>query len=150
MMRFWAMAAMDASLISVMERNIGVFMVKGNDDYVCIRIEGLALRLRIGLLDRERNAPQRVLIDMDLYVSPDYLQGVDARSILDYGIVCDQILALQAREHVDLLETLVQDLLALAFSYETVTAARVRVKKPDIVEQAQSVGIEVFRSRGEV
>ena len=116
---------------------------------MCIRIEDLRVSLRIGILDAEKTVPQDVLILMDLFVSPDYLENVTPASIVDYGSVTAKIMAWEAKPHVLLLETLAQDLVALAFSYDAVEAVRVTVRKPDIIPQARSVGIEVVCKRDE-
>ncbi len=103
--------------------------------------------MRIGLLPQERAAAQRVLIGMKLYVEADYLSDVDENSIVDYGAICARILEWEKRVHVELIETLAQDLLEIAFSYAAVCAAQVSVQKPDIIGPAKAVGIEVFRDR---
>ena len=122
-------------------------MEKESGNYVCIKIEELELMLRVGLLPEEREGPQRVLVSMDLYADPSYLDGVDADSIIDYGAICDALTRWQDRPHVELLETLVQDALELGFGYEAVQAVRVKVGKPEIVPSARNVLVESFCKR---
>ena len=112
-----------------------------------ITIKDLELNLSVGLLTHEKNAPQRILISMDLYLKPDYLQTVDEKTIVDYGAICDQLKQWETAPHTDLIETLIQNATTIAFSHNAVTATRIHIRKPDIINQAQAVGVEVFVER---
>ena len=112
-----------------------------------ITIEDLALKVCVGLLDKEKNAPQRILISMDLYLTPDYMQTVGNDSIVDYGAICSDLKKWETAPHIDLLETLAQQAAKIALSYNAVTAARIRIRKPDIIKEAKAVGVEVFVER---
>lgn len=118
-----------------------------SENYCCIKIEALALKLRIGLLPEEKQAAQRVLIDLDLYGPADYLQNADPSSIIDYAVICDEIRTLENGPHIALVEDLAADLLKIAFAHQGVTAVRVKILKPDIIPQAGGVGIELFSRR---
>ena len=112
-----------------------------------ITIEDLELNLSVGLLDHEKNAPQRILISMDLHLMPDYIQAVDNDNIVDYGAICAELKKWEAEPHIDLLETLAQKAMDIAFQYPAVTATRIHIRKPDIIPEVQTVGVEVFSER---
>jgi dihydroneopterin aldolase len=101
--------------------------------------------VRSGLHDWERDPanPNRLLVDVEMWADD---AGPDA-PLIDYDRIRQGLLAWRDREHVDLLETLVEDGLALCWSLPRVQAARVRVVKPDIFPEAAAAGVEVFRKR---
>ena len=66
---------------------------------------------------------------------------------VDYDRVRNYILSWRDRPHVDLLETLIDDLTGFVFQDAAVTACRVRILKPDIFAETRGAGVEVFRRR---
>ena len=102
--------------------------------------------VRIGAHDFERDAPQRVVFNVDLYVplalstpSRDHLDEV-----VDYDFIRSTIRDRVAQGHVDLQETLADDLLRLLLAHPGVRAARVSTAKPDVYPDCREVGVEVF------
>ena len=53
----------------------------------------------------------------------------------------------RGREHVELLETLVEELIGVCFNLPPVEACRVRITKPHIFPEAAGAGVEIFRRR---
>jgi dihydroneopterin aldolase len=105
-----------------------------------------AVRIRIGVHDFEKQAEQRVLINVDLYV-PLALSTPksDALSeVLDYDFIRRTIQERVARGHIELQETLVDDIVALMLAHPMVMAARVSTAKPDVYPDCAAVGVEVF------
>lgn len=49
-----------------------------------------------------------------------------------------------ARGHIQLQETLCDDILTVMLSHPKVMAARVSTQKPDVYPDCESVGVEVF------
>ena len=66
---------------------------------------------------------------------------------MDYGVVADQIRAMVATGHVNLVETLAERIADICLSDIRVEAARIRVEKLDILPDAESVGVEIERTR---
>jgi dihydroneopterin aldolase len=102
--------------------------------------------IHIGVHDFEKQGEQRVLINVDLYV-PLALSTPksDALSeVLDYDFIRRSILARVARGHIELQETLVDDIVALMLAHPMVLAARVSTAKPDVYPDCAAVGVEVF------
>jgi dihydroneopterin aldolase len=105
-----------------------------------------AVPIRIGVHDFEKQAEQRVLINVDLYV-PLALSTPksDALSeVLDYDFIRRSIRERVARGHIELQETLVDDIVALMLAHPMVMAARVSTAKPDVYPDCAAVGVEVF------
>jgi dihydroneopterin aldolase len=102
--------------------------------------------VHIGIHDFERAAPQRMLIDVDLYVSlgvsPSERDRLD--DVVDYDFIRGVILERVGRGHINLQETLCDELLASMLAHPRVFAARVATQKPDVYPDCKGVGVEVF------
>ena len=111
-----------------------------------IFLRNFEVRVSIGVHDFERHAAQRVLFNVELYVP---LVASPSRSgqlgdVVDYDFVREEILARVAKGHIELQETLADDLLARLLAHPGVRAARVSTEKPDVDPDCDAVGVEVF------
>jgi dihydroneopterin aldolase len=104
------------------------------------------VQLVIGIHDFEQRAPQRLLINVELYVplahstpSADHIDEV-----VDYDFVRHAVAERIARGPIALQETLADDLLARLLAHPGVRAARVSTEKPDVYPDCEAVGVEVF------
>lgn len=118
-----------------------------NESYISIFVKSMRINLRIGLEDFEKEAPQPIDVSVELFTSPDYLFSADPDSIIDYAQIHECLKSWEAREHVELLETYMQEILELGFGFENVTAMRASISKPEIFEQAEHAGLEAFIHR---
>jgi 7,8-dihydroneopterin aldolase/epimerase/oxygenase len=104
------------------------------------------VHIRIGAHDFEQHAPQRVLINVDLYV-PLALStptGDALDEVVDYDFIRARVAERVARGHIQLQETLCDDLLAAMLAHPQVVAARVSTEKLDVYPDCAAVGCEVF------
>lgn len=102
--------------------------------------------VRIGVHGFEQQAAQRMLINVDLYV-PLALSTPKADAlaeVVDYDFVRRVVAERVARGHIQLQETLADDLLAALLAHPGVRAARVATAKPDVYPDCAAVGVEVF------
>lgn len=112
-----------------------------------IHLDGLVVEIGLGIHDHERAAPQRVELNVAMrcvYESPpeDRIE-----TVVDYDYLRTGILALAARGHIELQETLCDAVAALALSADArVAEVRVRSMKLDVYPDAR-VGCEVVRGR---
>jgi dihydroneopterin aldolase len=104
------------------------------------------LRIDIGVHDFEQHAPQRVLINVELYVPLAHStpRADDLAEVVDYDFVRERIAERVARGHIQLQETLADDILAAMLAHPQVRAARVSTEKPDVYPDCAAVGVEVF------
>ena len=102
--------------------------------------------VHIGAHDFEQGAPQRVRINVDLYVplADTTPQADRLAEVVDYDFVRERVAERIARGHVVLQETLADDLLAALLAHPGVRAARVDTEKPDVYPDCDAVGVEVF------
>ena len=123
----------------------GVDMLATGVRHVFVR--DLVLPARIGIYEHEKSGPQRVRINLDLEVE----DGPPAADEIDC-VVSYEPLVLAARDilaagHIALLETLAEQLAGECLSDPRVRMARIRVEKLDAFPDADSVGIEIVRTR---
>ena len=98
--------------------------------------------------ERHPERPTRLLVNVEMFAPlPGRLGDETPEALVDYDAVRDAIRAWPSRPHTDLLETLVGELVDLAFSFKRVTACRVSVMKPDIFHEAAAAGVEASVTR---
>ena len=104
------------------------------------------VRIQIGVHDFEKQSEQRVLFNVDLYVPLEQStpQADELHEVVDYDFIRRSISERVARGHIQLQETLADDLLRLMLAHPRVRAARVSTEKPDVYPDCDAVGVEVF------
>ena len=106
--------------------------------------------INIGVHDFEKKGEQRVLINVDLFIplneSTPTHDSLD--EVVDYDFMRSTIAKRMAEGHVHLQETLCDDVIKAMLAHPKVLAARVSTEKPDVYPDCQSVGVEVFRIKG--
>jgi FolB domain-containing protein len=115
-----------------------------------IVIKDLLLRGIIGINPEERVKEQDILINMVIYA--DIRQAAESDAIedaVDYKSITKRVI-----DHVEgssdfLVEKLVTDIARLIITEFNVAKVQVRVEKPGALRFAQSVGIEIERSRAD-
>ncbi len=113
-----------------------------------IRITDLVLPASIGVYDREKQAPQRVRINVELTVADHGRpRNDDIANVVSYEDIVDGIRTILERGHINLVETLAEDIAALCLDDRRVAQARVAVDKLDVEVDAAAVGVEIERAR---
>lgn len=112
-------------------------------------LRGLTVQAHIGIHDFELQAAQRIVIDVDLYVSFTGTSPKDDQinEVVDYDFVRAVVHGRVAQGHVNLQETLCDDILTRLLEHAGVMAARVSTRKPDVYPDCEAVGVEAFRAK---
>lgn len=109
-----------------------------------ILVRNLAISLGIGIHAHERQAPQRLLVSVEVEVAAPKGGGEDRiDATLDYDRICDFIRALPGRGHVELQETVAASVLEFALSLPGALSAVVETRKPDIFDDCDFVGVRI-------
>jgi dihydroneopterin aldolase len=105
--------------------------------------------VRIGAHDFEKTQAQRVVFNVELFVPYEVStpQADDLAEVVDYDFVRELIAARIAQGHVELQETLCDDLAAQLLAHPRVQAVRLSSNKPDVYPDCEAVGVEVFRMK---
>jgi FolB domain-containing protein len=115
-----------------------------------IIIRDLLLRGIIGINPNERVKQQDILINMVIWADIRQAAASDAiEDAVDYKSITKRVI-----QHVEassdfLVEKLVTDLARLVITEFSVERVRVRVEKPGALRFAESVGIEIERTRAD-
>ena len=105
--------------------------------------------VRIGAHDFEKTQAQRVVFNVELFVPYEVStpHADDLAEVVDYDFVRELIAARIAQGHVELQETLCDDLAAQLLAHPRVQAVRLSSNKPDVYPDCEAVGVEVFRMK---
>ncbi len=122
--------------------------MRNEENHQCIALRGVEVMVRLGLLERERGAAQRVIVDVELRRRHDGYRGGGLAACLDYDRIHRHLREVwPKRPHTDLLEELAEELIAFCFADPRVEACRVRIRKPEIYGDGAVPELEVFRRR---
>jgi dihydroneopterin aldolase len=116
----------------------------------CIVVDDLRLSFFIGVHEREKLAQQEVSITVYMFVADAGVPSSDdIRDHVSYADLVDRLIERAAtKRHVNLVETLAEEVAALALADARVLRAIVDVRKTEIIAQAKGVGVIIHRRRG--
>ena len=111
-------------------------------------VRDLVIDANIGIHAHEKHGRQKVIVNVDLFVTePSHAIKDKIGEVLCYEKVAAGIEDIVATGHINLVETLAERIAQMCLQDERVARARVRVEKPDALERARSVGVEIERAR---
>jgi len=113
-----------------------------------IFLRNFEARISIGVHDFEKQAKQRVVINVDLYLEPgERIRRDHISETVDYDFLRREIAALADGGHFHLQETFCERILELCLARPGVKAARVSSEKPDVYPDCEAVGFEIYGAR---
>jgi len=103
-------------------------------------------KVRMGIHDFEKGAPQRLWVSVELWLNPDRGPETDQiGEVLDYDFLRREIGKLAESQHFNLQETFVEAVMDLCLDRDEVMGALVRAEKPDVYPDTEAVGFELTR-----
>ncbi len=111
-----------------------------------VMIRDLVLPCRVGVRRHERDAPQRVRVNLKLVVDETPLHD-RLEDVVCYDEIVDHIRRIATGGHVNLVETLAQRIADGCFDDPRVRSARVAVEKLDVYSDATAAGVRIIRHR---
>lgn len=101
----------------------------------------------IGVHEFEKKGEQRVLFNVELFIplaesTPAHDQ---LNEVVDYDFIRETIETRVAQGHVQLQETLCDDIARTLLTHPKVRAVQISTQKPDVYPDCEAVGVEVFR-----
>lgn len=109
-------------------------------------VRDLLLDAHIGVYTHEHGRTQPIRVNVDLTVS-EAAHGDKHANVVCYEEVVNNIKAMVASGHLNLVETLAERVAASCLEDERVIAARIRIEKLAAIPEAGSVGVEIERTR---
>ncbi len=106
--------------------------------------------VHIGAHAFEKGVTQRLVFNVELFVpyADSTPKDDQLTEVVDYDMVREVIAKRVALGHVELQETLCDDLAAQLLAHPQVRAVRLSTQKPDVYPDCAGVGVEVFRMKG--
>ena len=104
----------------------------------------------IGIHKHEKINKQKIIfnivIDVNQNICPD---ESDLSSIVDYEKITNKLEILAKNKSYNFLESLAEDSFEEIFKDKRINSVKIKIEKPEAIVNAQSVGVEVFKSRSD-
>ena len=114
-------------------------------------IKNLLVRGIVGINDWEREHPQDILINLDVYVDmAPAARSDDVADSLNYRSLTKAIMAFVDSSSFHLVEALADGIASVCLRDFGADRVRVRVEKPGALRFAESVGVEIVRDASQV
>jgi 7,8-dihydroneopterin aldolase/epimerase/oxygenase len=112
-------------------------------------LSNFEVNMNIGVHDFEKKGEQRVIVNVDLYVplTQNTPQSDELHEVVDYDFMRQTIADIIAIGHIQLQETLCDEIATRMLAHPLVFATRVSTEKPDVYPDCKSVGVEIFRMK---
>ena len=111
-----------------------------------IFFRNLEISPHMGIHESEKGRPQKVLVNITLYMAPGVPPREDSiAEVFNYDQVRDGVHRLIDGRHINLQETLVEEIAELCLAFETIAAVRVSTEKTDVYPECAGVGCETVR-----
>ena len=102
----------------------------------------------IGIHKHEKNKKQKIKFNIVLDISQSTLPDEkDIKSIVDYEKITNKLEKLTKIKKYNFLESLAEDSFQEIFEDKRINSVTVKIEKPEAIKNAESVGVEVFKTR---
>ena len=104
----------------------------------------------IGIHKNEKINKQKIIFNIVINVNQNiYPDENDLSSIVDYEKITNKLKKLAKNKKYNFLESLAEDSFREIFADKRINSVKIKIEKPDAIVNAQSVGVEVFKSRND-
>lgn len=115
-----------------------------------ILLRRMRLSAIIGVDEWEQRTPQQIVVDVVAFVDTRRAGASDdLADSLDYRALADSIAAYVERSRHLLVESLAAAIARIVVVEHGAVRAQVRIEKPNALERADSVGVEIDRERAD-
>jgi dihydroneopterin aldolase len=117
--------------------------------YDRVFVHDLVLDAEIGVYTHEKGVTQRARFSVDVEVTPPK-QAVEDQigRVLDYDMIIAIIKGILAEGHINLVETLADEMATRCLSHPRAASVKVKIEKLD--KEPGAVGVEIVRRRARV
>lgn len=111
----------------------------------CIFVKDWTIDCNIGVYAEEKGVTQKVRITVDAYLAPALrASNDDMATVPSYTDIIDAVNGRTAEGHINLIETLAEDVAARVLQDARIAAIRIRIEK---LERGPVRGVEIYRTR---
>jgi dihydroneopterin aldolase len=114
--------------------------------YDRVFVHDLVLDAEIGVYTHEKGVTQRARFSVDIEVTPaDQAIEDQIGRVLDYDTIIDTIKDILAEGHINLVETLADEIASRCLAHPRAASVKVKIEKLD--KEPGAVGVEIVRRR---
>ena len=136
------------------KNNFKIIELKPDNNKSSIRrtvfIKDFIIQEIIGIHKYEKIKKQKIkfniVVDVNKNTVPD---EKDIKSIVDYEKITNKLENLVKNKKYNFLESLAEDSFKEIFEDKRINSVKIKIEKPDAIKNADSVGVEVFKSRND-
>jgi dihydroneopterin aldolase len=115
--------------------------------YQCV-LTNARIQVRLGIYDFEKIEPQPIVVSVRLSIPFSALPKIKSiRDTVDYEPIRNFIRAWEQRPHVDLIETLLHELVGFCFEDARVEQVEASIRKSAIFDEVEEVGVGITTRR---
>ena len=104
----------------------------------------------IGIHQNEKTNKQKIIFNIVIDVNQNiYPDENNLSSIVDYEKITNKLKKLAKNKKYNFLESLAEDSFNEIFEDKRINSVKIKIEKPNAIANAQSVGVEVFKSRSD-
>lgn len=114
--------------------------------YDRVFVHDLVLDAEIGVYTHEKGVTQRARFSVDIEVTPSG-QAIEDQigRVLDYDMIIATIKDMLAQDHINLVETLADEIATRCLAHPRAASVKVKIEKLD--KEPGAVGVEIVRRR---
>lgn len=109
-----------------------------------IILENYRTQMHIGAYEKERGITQPVVWNVFVWIALPHASANTLAGVYDYTLIPEAINAIVTQGHIDLQETLADELFRRLFTDARVMAAQVKTTKPQAYPNCDGISIETF------
>ncbi len=104
----------------------------------------------IGVHEHEKIKKQKIKFNIAIDVNEETIPNEkDIKSIVDYEKITKKLENLAKSKKYNFLESLAEDSFKEIFEDERINSVKIKIEKPEAIKNADSVGVEVFKTRND-
>ena len=115
-----------------------------------VLIKNLVFNEIIGIHKHEKTNKQKIIFNIVIDVDENTLPNENVlASVVDYEKITKKLQILVKRKNYNFLESLAEDSFKEIFKDKRINSVKIKIEKPEALKSAESVGIEVLKSRND-
>ena len=138
------------NVLKLSELKSKVELIDKNSGYDLIFLNDFLIQANIGVYKHEKEITQPLRINIIAKVrNPKKINDNNLNSVVCYNQISKKIKKIIKSGHTILLEKLAEKIFEECFKNKRIETMKIRLEKLDAIQDAESAGIEVERSRSE-
>ena len=134
------------------KNNFKILELKPTKNYGSVKrtvfIKNFIIEEIIGIHDFEKIKKQKIKFNIVLDVDKSSVPNEkDIKSIVDYEKITNKLENLTKSKKYNFLESLAEDSFKEIFEDKRINSVVIKIEKPEAIKNAESVGVEVFKTR---